>query len=131
MSYEVKWLLENRIVYVLNAGVGNAEDVINSMREAIALLDSGEPPVHMVVESQTEGSDISLADLLTIIRSSPKSTNIGWAVFVSENKMNRFFGSMGTQISGIQTKTFPTMAEAIAFLKRADITLPEHIPLPE
>ncbi len=131
MAYQVKWLLENRIVHVLNTGTANADDIVNSMHEAIALLDSGEPPVHMLVESQTEGSDISLGDLLTIIRNNPKSNNIGWAVFVSENKMNRFFGSMGTQISGVQTKTFPTMAEAIAFLKRADITLPEHIALPE
>jgi len=131
VAYQVKWLVENRIVHVLNTGVANADDIVNSMREAIALLDSGEPPVHMLVESQTEGSDISLSDLLTIIRNNPKSSNIGWAVFVSENKMNRFFGSMGTQISGIQTKTFPTMVEAIAFLKRADITLPEHLSLPE
>ncbi|MEO8613368.1 MAG: hypothetical protein ABI690_36090 [Chloroflexota bacterium] len=131
MAYQVTWLVENRIVHVLNSGVANAEDVVNSMREAIALLDSGEAPVHMLVESQTEGSDISLGDLLKIIRNNPKSTNIGWAVFVSENKMNRFFGSMGTQISGVQTKTFPTMAEAIAFLKRADITLPEMISLPK
>ena len=130
MSYEVKWLVENRIVHVLNTGVANADDIVNSMREAIALLDSGEPPVHMIVESQTEGSDISLSNLLTIIRNNPKSTNIGWAVFVSENKMNRFFGSMGTQISGIQTKTFQTMAEAIAFLQRVDQNLPDNIPLP-
>jgi hypothetical protein len=129
MAYAVKWLVEKRIVHVLNTGRANAEEIINSMRDAIVLLDSGEAPVHMLVESQVEGSDISLGDLLTIIRKSPKSTNIGWAVFVSENKMNRFFGSMGTQISGVQTKTFPTLPEAIAFLKRADITLPENIPL--
>ena len=89
MAYRVSWLVKNRIVHVLNSGVGNVDDIVNSMREAIALLDSGEAPVHMLVESQIDSSTISLGDLLKIIRNNPKSANIGWAVFDSENKMNR------------------------------------------
>ena len=130
MAYEVRWMLENRIVYVLNTGVGTAEDVINSMREAMILMESTQPPVHIIIDGQTERNDISLSDLLTIMRSSKRSPNIGWAVYVSESKMNRFFGSMASQIGGAQTKSFATLPEAIAFLQRADVTLPEQIALP-
>lgn len=130
MTYQVSWLLEKRIVYVLNTGVANAEDIVNSTQEAVTLLDSGNPPVHMIVHTQTDRNDISLGDLLTIIRNSPSSKNIGWAVLVSESKMSRFFGSMASQIGGAQTKTFSTMPEAIDFLKRADITLPETLAAP-
>ena len=130
MAYHVKWLLENRIVYVLNTGVGTAYDVVNSMSEAIAMMENVPPPVHIIIDGQTETNDISLSDLLTIMRKTPSSPNIGWAVYVSESKMNRFFGSMASQIAKAQTKAFSTLPEAITFLQRADITLPEIIPLP-
>lgn len=131
MSYQVKWLLENRIVYVLNTGVGTAEDVVNSMREAIVLLESAKPPVHLIIDGQTERNDISLGDLLTIMRGTPRSPNIGWVVYVSESKMNRFFGSMASQIAKADSKSFATLPEAIDFLKRVDQSLPDNIPLPE
>ncbi|MEO8608349.1 MAG: hypothetical protein ABI690_10725 [Chloroflexota bacterium] len=129
MAYEVRWLLENRIVYVLNTGIGTADDVINSMRESTALMENSTAPVHIIIDGQTERNDISLGDLLTVMRTAPRSKNIGWAVYVSESKMNRFFGSIASQIAGAQTKAFETLPEAIAFLQRADITLPESIPL--
>jgi hypothetical protein len=130
MSYAVKWLLENRIVYILNTGVGTADDVVDSMREAIAMMASIDAPVHIIIDGQTEKNDIGLGDLLTIMRSTPRSPNIGWAVYVSENKMNRFFGSMASQIAGAQTKAFTTLPEAIAFLQHIDQGLPDNIPLP-
>lgn len=130
MAYQVTWLLESRIVYVLNTGVGTAEDVVNSMHEAMILMESAPPPVHIIIDGQTERNDISLGDLLTIMRKTPSSPNIGWAVYVSESKMNRFFGSMASQIGGAQTKAFATLPEAIEFLQHADITLPKNIPLP-
>ena len=130
MSYQVKWLLENRIVYVINTGVGTAEDVVNSMHEAIAMMEGVPPPVHIIIDGQTKTNDISLGDLLTIMRKTPSSPNIGWAVYVSESKMNRFFGSMASQIAKAQTKAFITLPEAIEFLQRVDQTLPNNVPLP-
>jgi hypothetical protein len=131
MASEVTWLLEDRIVYVLNTGIGTAADVVTSTHDALILLENGRPPVHMIVNGQTERNDISLGDLLTILRTSPASPNLGWFVYVSESKMNRFFGSIGSQITGAQTKSYATLEEAIAFLQHVDQTLPEHIPLPE
>lgn len=130
MTYEVSWLLQDRIIYMLNTGIGTVEDVVNSTREVQVLLEKSQPFVHMIVDGRTETNDISLGDLLTIIRTSPASPNLGWFIYVSENKMNRFFGSIASQIAGAQTKSFPTLGEAIEFLQRADITLPEFIPLP-
>lgn len=130
MTSQVNWLLEDRIVYVLNTGVGTADDVVTSMHDALVLLDKGRAPVHMIVDGQTERNDISLGDLMTILRASPASPNLGWFVYVSESKMNRFFGSIGSQMTGAQTKSYATLQEAIEFLQHVDQTLPESIPLP-
>ncbi len=131
MTYQVSWLLQDRIIYLLNTDVGTAEDVVNSTREAQALLEQSPPNVHMIVDGQTETNDISLGDLLTIIRTSPASPNLGWFIYVSESKMNRFFGSIASQVTGAKTKSFSTVAGAIEFLQRADLTLPQEIPLPD
>jgi hypothetical protein len=131
MTYQITWLLENRILYVLNTGIGTAEDVVNSTREVKTLLEQSRPFVHMIVDGQQEANDIKLGDLLTILRTSPASPNLGWFIYVSESKMNRFFGSMASQMTGAQTKAFATLAEALAFLQHVDQSLPDNIPLPE
>jgi hypothetical protein len=130
MTYQITWLLENRIIYVLNTGIGTAEDVVNSTREVQTLLAQSRPFVHMIVDGQQETNDIKLGDLLTIIRTSPASPNLGWFVYVSESKMNRFFGSMASQITGAKSKAFATLSEAIEFLQHIDQSLPDNIPLP-
>ena len=131
MAYAIKWLLENRILYVLSTGIGTAEDVVNMNRDVQVWLEQCESRIHLIADGQTERNDISLGDLLTIIRSSPASPKLNWMVYVSQNKMNRFFGGLASQISGANTKSFATLPEAIEFLKRTDLTLPDNIPLPD
>ena len=53
------------------------------------MMENSTPPIHIIIDGQTEKNDIGLSDLLTIMRSTPRSPNIGWAVYVSENPLKR------------------------------------------
>jgi hypothetical protein len=77
MAYAINWLLQDRIIYVLNTGIGTANDVINTNREVVALLETCTSVVHLVIDGKTEKNDIGLGELVSIIRSNPASPNLG------------------------------------------------------
>jgi len=55
--------------------------------------------------------------------------NLGWAVYISPKKMDRFFASVITQLLKKRSREFATLEEGIRFLQGIDETLPP-IPMP-
>jgi hypothetical protein len=50
--------------------------------------------------------------------------NLGWAIFISPSKLNRFFASVVTQMSKKRGRQFATLEEGLMFLQDIDDTLP-------
>ena len=50
--------------------------------------------------------------------------NLGWALYISPSKMNRFFASIITQLTNKRGRQFATLEDGLRFLQDIDDSLP-------
>jgi hypothetical protein len=130
MAYLVKWLVEGRVICNTPNGIVTADDIKSSYAQIHTLLDAGQPYIHVITDAtHMEQNTIGLGDLIGIINSAPSSPNMGWSIYISKSKLDRFFASVSTQINQTRSREFNNIADGIAFLQEQDPTLPP-IPLP-
>lgn len=125
MSHEIVWLVDKRVLVTTFSGVVTMEEVETFTIEIQKMIaEEGEPKVHHISDSRgMERVQFSMAALRVMSQAGKMMKSLGWQVDVNTNVMNKMFANFGAQFAGLNTRTFPTMEEAITFLKRADITL--------
>ena len=128
MPYKMSWLVEKRVVYTNMYGYVTGEDLEAQNKEMESYIHESEQLLHMINDStNTTGTDMGLRDLQKT--QFPSVANLGWAIYVSPSKMNRFFATVITQLMGKRGREFATIEEALRFLQDIDDTLPPlHIP---
>lgn len=130
MASQVKWLVEKRIIYMSTSGTVTMEDIRSCNRIIMDMIEIGIPFVHVISNSTNmEKNTVGLGDLVTLIKTVPSSPKIGWSLYVSKNKLDRFFASVTNQISKTRNREFDTLDKALAFLAENDDSLPD-IPMP-
>jgi hypothetical protein len=128
MPYNSRWLVEDRVIYVVYYGVVSNEDLETSSRSSSRMIADGSAPVHLVTDAtDMEKMTLGLQDLITIFKGLPSDPNLGWSIFISPSKLNRFFASVTTQLTGARTREFATLEEGIDFLTWVDDSLPDIV----
>ena len=123
MPYQQSWLVEKRIVYTRMYGYVTGEELLAQNEEMRAFIQQSEQLLHTINNAtDTTGTDMNLRDLQKT--QFTNVDNLGWAIYVSPSKMNRFFASVITQLSHKRGRQFATLEEALTFLQEMDDTLP-------
>lgn len=128
MPYSLSWLVEKRIIYTRLYGFVTGEELLAQSQEMQAYIQASELLLYIVTDAtDTTGTNMGLRDLQKTQFADAK--NLGWAVYISPKKMDRFFASVITQLLKKRSREFATLEEGIRFLQGIDETLPP-IPLP-
>ena len=129
MPWEISWLVEKRITYTRMYGFITGEELIAQKTEMEKYIQQSEHILHMISDAtDSTGTNMGLRDLQkTQFADAP---NLGWAVYISPKKMDRFFASVITQLMKKRSREFATLQEGIQFLQEVDETLPS-IPMPD
>ena len=129
MPYQQSWLVEKRVVYTRMYGYVTGEELLAQNEEMREFIQQSEQLLHTVNDAtDTTGTDMNLRDLQKT--QFTNVDNLGWAIYISPSKMNRFFASVITQLSKKRGRQFATLEEALTFLQEMDDTLP-LLSLPE
>ncbi len=123
MPYEISWLVDKRVLYTRMYGFVTSEE-LNAQNK-----DIGEYARHSELLLHTINDGISVTGTSMGLRDLQNTQfndlgNLGWAIYVSPSKMNRFFASVITQLSKKRGRQFSTLDEALKFLNEMDDTLP-------
>jgi hypothetical protein len=128
MPYSLSWLVEKRIIYTRMYGFVTGEELLAQSQEMEAYIHTSELLLYIITDAtDTTGTNMGLRDLQKTQFADAK--NLGWAVYISPKKMDRFFASVITQLLKKRSREFATIEEGIRFLQGIDDTLPP-IPLP-
>lgn len=133
MPYTVVWLVENRVIYFRPTGSVGMDQLSQANDLIRAMTEEGVPFVHVIADATNlEKFTFNLSDLTRLFRGMEASSKLGWSVYVSPKKVERFFANVTTQMTTARHREFATLTEAIAFLQSVDDTLPTlPIPKPE
>ena len=123
MPYAISWLAEKRVVYTRTYGFVTGEELTNQNKEIQVYAQQTEQLVHIITDAtDTTGTDMGIRDLQKTQFLSVH--NLGWALYISPSKMNRFFASIITQLSNKRGRQFATLEEGLTFLQQMDESLP-------
>ena len=129
MPYQLSWLVEKRVIYTRLYGLVTSEELSAQKEEMEPLIQSSDQLLYIITDgSDTTGTSMGLRDLQKT--QFADAANLGWAVYISPKKMDRFFASVITQLLKKRSREFATLEEGIRFLQSIDETLPP-IPLPD
>jgi hypothetical protein len=129
MGYEVSYLVDKRVVFINLYGKLTMDDLRKTTAESRRLCEEGIPFVHVISDTSDLKVEMKVSDFMEMFRGLPPIPTVGWSVGVTSNSVHRFFFSIVAQLTHNKSRNFATMEEAIAFLQKADDTLPV-IPIP-
>jgi hypothetical protein len=120
MSYRVRWLIPNRVVYALVVDRLTAEEG-QAMNDAIGEhIGIGEAPVHLVMDMRRAAFDVSKAGDTKEFFIKDKSPKLGWSIIISTNRMVNFFSAIITQNANLRARMFEKAEEALEFLMKTE-----------
>lgn len=124
MPYEMKWLVERRVITSRINGETSAEDIADFVEMFNARLENGNPPVHHVVEISGIGKAVVNLREVNQVVSFDKSRH-GWVVVVSRemNPFVRFVISVVLEARHLPVHICQNFDEARAFLLEVDPSL--------
>lgn len=128
MPYDIRWMLEGRIVFMRDYGVCTIEQLNDAVHRLNALLDSGTSPVHIIHDNrQVEKYPVSLKAIKPLVHKHPKT---GLIAFLPADQASAFVVTVLTKLVGQPYKRCENIEDAIILLQNLDPSLPNDIPLP-
>jgi hypothetical protein len=126
MPYEIQWHKAPRILVSRFSGHITLEEVAQANRDTITLLQSGQPPVHLIVFVDEMLSGPIQVKTLVEHTTFLKEPQLGWMVQVSNNKMWSFLASIVSQLAFKRIRTAANLDQALVALHHLDTTLGER-----
>jgi len=124
MPYEISWLVDKRVLYTRMYGFISSEEMDAQNKEIAEYAQKSELLLHTLNDGiGVTGTSMGLRDLQNTQFNN--FNNLGWAIYISPSKMNRFFASVITQLSKKRGRQFATLEEGLRFLQEIDDTLPQ------
>ncbi len=135
MSAEVKWYVEDRVLYLRIYGIVTLEDIQNLNVTATSLVAASKSIVHVMVDlSEIERFPTSLATIKEFVKPTSNQQALGWVIlFGTTNPLLRFLASVVTQLAGenVRMRMLDQLSDALEFLCKQDETLADILPQPE
>lgn len=130
MTIKVKWLIENRVMLSKFSEEIDSKQIVDYLDISLAMRDDANEANGkngFLVHTITDGTQVTKqsSDLGTLrkIMSSLRQQRVGWSLYVSDSRIDRFMSSMAHQFGGIRYQSFATMDDAIGFLRENDTSL--------
>ena len=122
-------MVDKRVIYTRLYGFITSEELSAQRVEMELLIQNSDQLLYIITDAtDSTGTNLGLRDLQKT--QFADATNLGWAVYISPKKMDRFFASVITQLLKKRSREFATLDEGIRFLQSVDETLPP-IPMPD
>jgi len=124
MTYKTVWLVKDRVLLSTFSGVITQLELESFISEVRGEIAKGRPLVHHISNSLAlEKLELSLKTFRSLLGAYKMVGELGWQVDVNRNTVNKMLSSLGAQFVRIRTRTYPTLDEAVSFLKGVDPTL--------
>jgi hypothetical protein len=122
MSYEVRWLVPDRVALQRFYGKVRGIDIQLSGPALLAFVQTGLPMVHTIIDASAVESYPNLIELKK--GASMKRDAIeGWRIVVGTEGMMKFAASFVLPLSGQRFRLHDTYYDALAFLTEQDESL--------
>jgi len=129
MPFEVKWYVEGRVATVYNWGELTVDEVRATNVQLLALVRSGTPPVHLVVDTRDvtklPGSFIPMLREIEVFRHEP---GMGLSIMVTNSSVLHFFGMLSANLTKSSYHAVRDYPAVNAILRQADPTLIDFLP---
>jgi hypothetical protein len=125
MPYTMSWYLPDRILMIEVVGVLTAADTESFAREGNAMVKSGTPLVHMLIDIRQGLKVENIPASLRALQANPPLADMGWVLIVGGmNPLISVFTDLAGMVMRIRYRRFETLDEGLAFLKERDVSLP-------
>jgi hypothetical protein len=120
MTVNISWYAENRVIFADVEGVVDMNEMNSSNDTFIKLLDSGQAPIHLLVDTS------KLTQFPTNLNALRKSQgylahpNVGWIIMVNTNPLLNFLAHMVTSIAKANTRMVKSLEEGKQLLRTLD-----------
>jgi hypothetical protein len=124
MPSELKWFVEDRVIYLSLSGVVAIDEGRQNNQQAVQMIDSGKPPVHTIlVDKDVEKINASLSDMVKTMEVY-RHPWLKWIVAVGDSTPStKFLTSILSRLFRVSFHRVSTLQEAIDFLKNQDPTI--------
>jgi hypothetical protein len=124
MSAQVSWYIQNRVILIVMEADVTMDGIQEMNTDIVALLESGNPPVHVIFEASKmnvhPSKVVDLVNTLTFL----KHPNLGWDLTIAPNRLVKFLGTVVNNITGAKQVQFvDTIEEGMARLKKLDTSI--------
>lgn len=126
MAYETSWYLAGRVVYVYVHGDFSLEELEALSQEFVThYVPEGQPPVHTMIDMREVGAYATRLDKVKAASDAAMThPDMGWMIIVGKpNPLLKFVTSVTSQVSGTRFRMVHTPEDAIASLRKLDLTL--------
>jgi hypothetical protein len=123
MPVEVRWYVENRVVLAAGHGVVTRAENDESDRQVLAMLGTGSPPVHVLMDVSLveDFPQYTMNERMSVFQNMAQHPNLGWAALCGTvNPVVRFMSAVVTRLTGVRFRLFETFDEGLNFLKEQD-----------
>ena len=125
MAHKSSWLIDKRIMLLEYEGNVDKNEIRLLNEELESFLNEGQTPVHIISDNSRMGkADLSI-QLARDTFTAMKKPGWGWVIFVGLDRLIRFFAEVFATQFGVKIKIASSREEAIALLKKLDMTIEE------
>ncbi|RMG86802.1 MAG: STAS/SEC14 domain-containing protein [Chloroflexi bacterium] len=125
MPFEISWYIPKRVILSRLVGDVTEDDMHGMFDLSIAMLDEGQPPVHMIADQTAVGKFPNNLSAMQFMVRKPHP-NMGWVVVVSSNRVARFLTNILFQVMPVPTKMVDTMDAALTYLNHVDNSIQDN-----
>ena len=124
MAHQVAWYIDQQVLYLATWGTVDTEELEVILSALFGMVDeSDHPKIHLIVDDAQVQTQISIAGAIPILRRYYKP-RFGWVGTIGKTSaVIRLITGVLSQVMGMRLHRFPTIADALVFLKEYDKTL--------
>lgn len=124
MPISHEWLVEDRVILTTMLDVVTENEIEEWLQNQQEMVAKGTPLVHHISDGlQLEKMDVNLKTFYKMITAIPRTKNFGWHIEVTTSPISKVTSSIVSRFAGVHTRTYPTVEQAVKFLREKDETL--------
>jgi len=122
MSYEMTWLVDQRILRIHIFQSPTLSEVNQMVAQKRALCEKAQANVYVIYDAADHVKMLlGMQDILKIFHSAPPPVPaVKWSVFVSPSVTNQFFFNIMAQLTCDRNRAVTSLPEALAFVQQMD-----------
>ena len=122
MNFSIEWYVEDQVLFVKHWGATQADEVKIQMETMNHQLDlSAGQSIHVIIDLSDVTKALSVKDFPKAFAHYKTHPKYRWTMMVGQkDPLVRFASTVATNLFRAPLRTFPTNAQAVAFLKTID-----------